>query len=172
MRTLDIVEVQAIEREIFPTPWPNGAYQTELSQNRQASYLVLRDGETLVGYGGMWRVGYEAHITTIGVRAADQHKGFGRALLCALIELAYKLGARWITLEVRATNDHAITLYEAFGFKVIGRRRSYYTDNSEDAIIMWSDNIFAPSFQTTFKQMVETSPVPGIGEGPLPEYPA
>src|SRR4029077_20035351 len=66
MREEDIAQVQAIEREIFLTPWPKNAYHRELSQNRQASYIVLRREGEIVGYGGLWKVGDEAHVTTIG----------------------------------------------------------------------------------------------------------
>ncbi|HEV7466572.1 MAG TPA: ribosomal protein S18-alanine N-acetyltransferase [Candidatus Dormibacteraeota bacterium] len=171
MREEDIAQVQAIEREIFLTPWPKNAYHRELSQNRQASYIVLRREGAIVGYGGLWKVGDEAHITTIGVRAHDQHRGLGRALFAALVQRAYVLGARWITLEVRNSNDHAIRLYEAFGFKVIGRRRGYYTDNGEDAIIMWSDSIHSPAFKRNFVQMLGSVDVSGLSGIALPEYP-
>lgn len=171
MREDDIPLVQAIEREVFLTPWPKNAYHRELAQNRQASYIVLRQDGQIVGYGGLWKVLDEAHVTTIGVRASDQHKGHGRALLTALIQRAYTLGARWVTLEVRNSNDHAIRLYEAFGFKCIGRRRGYYTDNGEDAIIMWSDSIHAPAFKRNFVQMLGSVDVSGLNGTPLPDYP-
>src|SRR4030081_886725 len=170
MREDDIAQVQAIEREIFLTPWPKNAYHRELSQNRQASYIVLRREGEVVGYGGLWKVGDEAHVTTIGVRARDQHHGLGRALFAALVQRAYVLGARWITLEVRNSNDHAIRLYEAFGFKVIGRRRGYYTDNGEDAIIMWSDSIHSPAFKRRFAAILTGINAAGMGDGPPAEY--
>ena len=173
MREDDIPIVQAIEKEIFLTPWPKNAYHRELSQNRQASYIVLREDGEIVGYGGLWKVFHEAHVTTVGVRARDQNKGYGRGLFAALIQRAYALGARWITLEVRPSNEHAIRLYEAFGFKAIGRRRGYYTDNGEDALIMWSDSIHAPAFKRTFKEMLRGLPIPveGVGDEPPAGYP-
>ena len=172
MREEDIPAVQAIERTIFLTPWPRHAYHRELSQNRQALYLVLRDESGIVGYGGVWKVGDEAHITTIGVRQSDQGKGFGRALFGALLLRAYALGARWVTLEVRLSNRRAIRLYEAFGFKVIGRRRGYYTDNSEDAVVMWSDSLHAPAFKKRLRAMLDTvREVPGLGDDPPDGYP-
>ena len=112
MREDDIAQVQAIEREIFLTPWPKNAYHRELSQNRQASYIVLRREGEIVGYGGLWKVGDEAHVTTVGVRRKDQGKGFGMALMVALIQRAYEIESRWMTLEVRASNYGAMALYE------------------------------------------------------------
>ena len=171
MRHSDIPAVQEIEREIFLSPWPRNAYASELSQNRQAHYFVLREGGTIVGYGGLWRVADEAHITTIGVRAQSQRQGLGTGMFAALVQRSYELGARWITLEVRASNDHAIRLYERFGFKAIGRRRGYYTDNGEDAVVMWSDSLHAPAFKSRFVDILLGTDIAGIGDPPSPEYP-
>src|SRR5579864_6352175 len=171
MRYEDIATVQQIEREIFLSPWPKNAYASELAQNRQACYLVLRQGGAIVGYAGIWRVAHEAHVTTIGVRAADQRHGHGTTLFAALVQRAYEMGARWITLEVRSANLAAMRLYEHFGFKVIGRRRGYYTDNGEDAVIMWSDTIHAPAFKSRFGAILSAIDIPGVGLGPPTEYP-
>jgi [ribosomal protein S18]-alanine N-acetyltransferase len=171
MRYDDISSVQAIERDIFPSPWPRNAYAAELSQNRQASYIVLRHDGQLVGYAGIWRVAHEAHVTTIGVRAKDQGKGYGKALFAALLQRAYAMNAHWVTLEVRSTNDTAMRLYERFLFRAIGRRRGYYTDNGEDAVIMWSDSIHAPLFKRNFAQILSGIDVPGVGGAPPMEFP-
>jgi len=171
MRPADIPAVQAIEREIFLSPWPRNAYASELTQNRQAHYIVLRDGAEIIGYGGLWKVVHESHITTVGVRAQSQHQGYGTALFAALIQRSYELGARWITLEVRAGNAHAIRLYERFGFRAIGRRRGYYTDNGEDAVIMWSDSLHAPSFKRRFADILRGIDIVGMGPPPAPDYP-
>jgi ribosomal-protein-alanine N-acetyltransferase len=171
MRHSDITAVQAIEHEIFPSPWPRNAYATELSQNRQAHYFVLRDGPTVIGYGGLWKVANEAHITTIGVRSRSQGQGYGTALFAALIQRSYELGARWVTLEVRAGNAHAIRLYGRFGFRPIGRRRGYYSDNGEDAVVMWSDSLHAPSFKRRFVDILVGIDVVGVGTPPTSEYP-
>jgi ribosomal-protein-alanine N-acetyltransferase len=151
----DVVAVQEIEREIFLTPWPRNAYQRELLQNKMASYIVLRDRDEIIGYAGLWKMHDEAHVTTVGVRRRDQGKGFGIALMLALIGRAYTLNSRWMTLEVRASNHGAMAMYEKLGFKVIGRRRGYYTDDGEDAVVMWSDSLLAPAFQERFNQLRE-----------------
>lgn len=155
MREADIPVVQEIERFVFSTPWPRNAYYRELNSRHSAYYIVLRryheagDAETL-GYAGMWRMYDEAHVTTIGVRQDLHHSGYGRILFASLIQAGYEIGAKWVTLEVRASNENAMRMYEGFGFKVIGRRKGYYTDNGEDALVMWSDSIFSPRFRAAF----------------------
>ncbi|MFY9614004.1 MAG: ribosomal protein S18-alanine N-acetyltransferase [Candidatus Dormiibacterota bacterium] len=151
----DVPAVQDIEREIFLTPWPRNAYRRELLQNKMASYIVLRDRDEIIGYAGLWKMHDEAHVTTVGVRRKDQGRGFGMALMLALISRAYTLQSRWMTLEVRASNYGAMALYEKLGFKVIGRRRGYYTDDGEDAVVMWSDSLLAPAFKERFTELRE-----------------
>ena len=161
MHEADVPAVQVIEKDIFSTPWPRNAYYRELSSRNSAHYITLkREGEAgvapltgdIVGYAGMWRMYDEAHVTTIGVRKDLQHLGYGRILFAALVQAAYDMGAKWVTLEVRTSNDNAMRMYENFGFKVIGRRKGYYTDNGEDAIVMWSDSIYSPRFRKSFEE--------------------
>ena len=171
MRHDDIPVVQAIERSIFPSTWPKNAYASELTQNRHALYVVLRTDDHISGYGGLWKVGQEAHITTIGVRREDQGRGYGSTLFCALLQRAYELQTSWVTLEVRISNTVAIGMYEHFGFKTIGRRRAYYTDNGEDAIVMWSDCIHAPRFKQAFVDRMARHSITGMGDPPPAEYP-
>src|ERR1700694_1895542 len=147
----DIPAVQAIEQDIFLSPWPRNAYRRELQQNQLASYIVLREDEEIVGYAGLWKMHDEAHVTTVGVRRKDQGKGFGMALMVALIQRAYEIESRWMTLEVRASNYGAMALYEKLRFNVIGRRRGYYTDDGEDAVVMWSDSLLSPAFRQRYE---------------------
>jgi [ribosomal protein S18]-alanine N-acetyltransferase len=170
MREPDIATVQEIEREIFATPWPRNAYYRELASRSSAHYVVLRQegileapstriaaelDPTIVGYGGMWRMYDEAHVTTIGVRRELHHRGYGRIIFAGLIQAAYDMGAKWVTLEVRTSNENAMHMYESFSFKVIGRRKGYYTDNGEDAIVMWSDSIHSPRFRRAYEANLE-----------------
>ncbi len=169
MTESDVATVQEIEREIFATPWPRNAYYRELASRASAHYVVLRKegveaparfrgadfDPTIIGYGGMWRMYDEAHVTTIGVRRDLHHTGYGRILFAGLVQAAYDMGAKWVTLEVRTTNDNAMRMYEGFGFKVIGRRKGYYTDNGEDAIVMWSDSIHSPRFRRAYETNLE-----------------
>ncbi|HVC40257.1 MAG TPA: ribosomal protein S18-alanine N-acetyltransferase [Candidatus Dormibacteraeota bacterium] len=172
MRDEDIAEVRTIELAVFPTPWPGSAYQRELNQNRAAHYICLRRNRLVVGYGGLWAVGEEAHVTTIGVAAEWQGQGFGRAIFAALVNRSYALRANFISLEVRPNNEPAIRLYENFGFKVIGRRRGYYTDNGEDALVMWSDLIHAPHFKRRFLAILEGLEIEGLGAPPSADIPS
>src|SRR4029077_15371328 len=88
----------------------------------------------------------EAHITTIGVRPALRGHGYGELLFATLLEISMNVGARRATLEVRVSNQPAQSLYRKYGFRVEGVRRRYYSDNNEDALIMWSDRLAAPEF--------------------------
>src|ERR1700686_1193333 len=170
MREADVATVQEIEREIFATPWPRNAYYRELASRASAHYIVLRQeglietppgfksselDPTLVGYGGMGRMYDEAHVTTIGVRHDLQHRGYGRILFAGLVQAAYDMGAKWITLEGRPTNENAMKMCEGFSFKVIGRRKGYYPANGEDAIVMWSDSIHSPRFRRAYETNLE-----------------
>src|SRR5688572_31848203 len=104
MRIDDLPAVQAIEQASFTTPWPPHAYRSELESNRLATYLVVRSGETVVGYAGMWLMVDEAHITTFAIHPAWRRRGVGERLLLALLDLAVDRRAREATLEVRLSN--------------------------------------------------------------------
>lgn len=102
---------------------------------------------SIVGYAGLWLMTDEAHITTIAVDPDFQGNGLGELLLVALIDRAKAIGARWLTLEVRVSNEVAQKLYEKYTFKEMGIRRRYYSDNNEDALVMWTDPIDSDVFQ-------------------------
>jgi ribosomal-protein-alanine N-acetyltransferase len=104
---------------------------------------------SIVGYAGLWLMTDEAHITTIAVDPDFQGNGIGELLVVALIDRAQQIGARWLTLEVRVSNDVAQRLYEKYTFKEMGIRRRYYSDNGEDALVMWTDPIDSDTFQDT-----------------------
>ena len=136
MRVEDIPDVQLIERASFSTPWPAYAFRQELETNRLARYLVIRVGDEVVAYGGIWLMVDEAHITTFAVLPAWRRQGVGGRLLIELLDLAMGMGAAVATLEVRLSNRAARRLYERFGFRPVGLRPRYYSDNHEDALIM------------------------------------
>jgi ribosomal-protein-alanine N-acetyltransferase len=141
MTTLDIDAVQVVERASFPVPWPANAFRHELTQNKNAHYIVAREGDRIVGYAGLWLSLDEAHITTFAVLPDYRRRKIGERMLVALFDKSAKLGAEWMTLEVRASNLAAQKLYEKYGFRPAGIRRRYYSDNNEDAIIMWTDRL-------------------------------
>ena len=152
MRVEDVDSVLAIEQLSFPTPWPRDAYYHELRKNRLACYLVARLVKQIIGYAGMWVTVDEAHVTTIAVSPAHRRRKIGERLLVALIDEATKRGARWVTLEVRKSNHGAQALYQKYGFKEIGTRKGYYSDNHEDAIVMWTGNIWEDAYQERLKE--------------------
>jgi ribosomal-protein-alanine N-acetyltransferase len=136
MKVEDLPAVHVIERESFSTPWPAHAYRHELETNRLAHYIVARCGDEIVGFAGMWLLVDEAHVTTFATRRAWRRQGIGERLLLALLDLAAARGAHEATLEVRPSNTPARRLYEKYGFKNVGVRTRYYSDNNEDALIM------------------------------------
>jgi ribosomal-protein-alanine N-acetyltransferase len=141
MRLEDLDAVQEVERASFPIPWPANAFRHELTQNKNAYYIVAKEGGRIVGYAGLWLSLDEAHITTFAVLPAYRRRKIGERMLVALFDRAAKLGAEWLTLEVRASNLPAQRLYEKYGFRPAGIRRRYYSDNNEDAIIMWTERL-------------------------------
>jgi ribosomal-protein-alanine N-acetyltransferase len=137
----DLPAVHVIEHESFSTPWPSHAYRQELENNRLAHYIVARWGDEVVGFAGIWLLVDEAHVTTFATRRAWRRQGIGERLLLALLDLAIARGANEATLEVRPSNGPARRLYEKYGFKVVGTRLRYYSDNNEDALIMTTDSL-------------------------------
>ena len=147
MRVDDIPSVHAIESASFPSPWPPYAFRQELETNRMANYLVVRAGERVVAYAGIWMMVDEAHVTTFAVLPVYRRRGFGGLLLSELLDLAEDLGATVATLEVRLSNTAARLLYAEFGFRPVGVRPRYYSDNAEDALIMTTEGLDAPDMQ-------------------------
>lgn len=135
----DIHDVMVIEHESFSLPWSEEAFRNELTLNHFARYLIMEMDGQPVGYAGMWTIVDEAHITNIAVRTAFRGRHLGERLLRRLMEWAGELGMERMTLEVRATNRVAQSLYTKFGFVPAGVRKGYYSDNQEDAVIMWCE---------------------------------
>jgi len=161
MRVEDIPAVHAVERASFPVPWPAYAFRQELETNRLARYLVARvDGE-VVAYGGIWMMVDEAHVTTFAVLPAHRRGGIGSRLLLALLDLAVDLAANVATLEVRISNADARRLYERFGFRPVGVRPHYYSDNGEDALIMTTEELPSPAMRERLERLrAELTPEP------------
>ncbi len=137
MEESDLDRLAVLETRCFTIPWSRAMLADELSNDR-ALYLVALCEGRVAGYAGAWIVMDEGHITNVAVDPDFRRAGIGRALLAALLEGLAGAGVTASTLEVRRGNRPAIALYEAFGFTVEGVRRGYYTDNGEDALVMWS----------------------------------
>jgi [ribosomal protein S18]-alanine N-acetyltransferase len=137
MREEDIEQIVAIEQVSFAIPWSKDAFYNELHKNQFATYLVVEDDEKIIGYCGVWIVVDEAHITNIAILPDYRGRGLGEAILTKIIDLARELGAKSMTLEVRVSNSVAQNLYRKLGFENGGIRKGYYTDNQEDALVMW-----------------------------------
>lgn len=133
----DVPMVMEVEVSSFVTPWSDFAFFSELQGNSQARYFVAETEGRVVGYAGMWIILDEAHITNIAVHPDYRGRKIGEALLVRLIGAAAAEGAQSMTLEVRAKNEVAQNLYRKFNFAAKGKRRGYYSDTGEDAIIMW-----------------------------------
>lgn len=109
----------------------------------------------IIGFAGFWVVGDEAHIINIAVREAYRRRGLGELLLMSIIDLSKKRKARNVTLEVRVSNSAAQGLYAKHGFNYVGVRKSYYIDNSEDALLMSTEDINTAAFQAKLRQLKE-----------------
>ncbi len=129
--------VYEIELDCFSVPWSREDFVKELISNKMAIYIVVKQEDKVIGYGGMWHIINEGHITNIAVKSEYRKKGAGKVILSRIIEIALEKEMIGITLEVRMGNQAAIKLYTGYGFKMEGIRKNYYTDTKEDAIIMW-----------------------------------
>jgi ribosomal-protein-alanine N-acetyltransferase len=136
-----------LDQLCFGGHWGEQGYQTELER---PSSIVLgaflkeelslnSSGQHLVGFGILWRIEDEAHIISLAVHPAHQRRGLGRTLLVELLNQARDWGCAWATLEVKASNQAALHLYESVGFQKLGERKGYY--NGEDAWVYWKKPI-------------------------------
>ena len=137
MTVADVEQVYEIEILSFTLPWTKDAFFHEMIGNEHAYYVVAETDEGIVGYCGMWLVMDEAHVTNIAIHPDQRGKKMGEGLMQAAIDAAKANGAVLMTLEARVSNTVAQNLYRKLGFKNGGIRKRYYTDNYEDAIVMW-----------------------------------
>jgi ribosomal-protein-alanine N-acetyltransferase len=155
----DIPQIVMIDQASFPNPWSPRTYQFEISNRNTSQMVVLeipdlnpvragglrgavqrllspRIPGVVVGYGGCWLIAGEAHISTIAVHPDFRGQGLGELLLIGMLQRGISLGGEYSVLEVRASNLTAQALYEKYEYKVVGRRKGYYHDNREDALLM------------------------------------
>lgn len=169
MTVADLASVQQIERASFTTPWPPQAYRQELETNRLAQYLVALLGGEIVAYGGVWLMVDEAHVTTFAVHPGYRRRRIGERLLLALLDLSVDRHAREATLEVRLSNLAARRLYEKYGFRPVGIRPRYYSDDQEDALIMTTEPLETPVMRERIARLraaLDEAPAPAIEPDP------
>lgn len=163
-RYIVLAEVAEDEQPVEAAPGPETAAESNRGVRRAVEQIFRPFSrgitasaptvkERIVGFAGMWLMLDEAHITTIGVKRDLRGLGLGELLFATLLEIAMTLGARRVTLEVRVSNYPAQALYRKYGFHEEGIRRRYYSDNNEDALIMWSDWLSSPEFQDRYRKM-------------------
>lgn len=131
----DLEQVTAIERAAFRRPWKPGGFRTEM-ERKPSICLVLRDGFTVLGYLIFWVIPPEIHILNIAVHSRARGRGLGSLLMDYLTEYARESKIELIHLEVRPSNAPAIALYKRSGFQLVGRRKNYYVEDKEDALLM------------------------------------
>ena len=134
----DLTAIEKIERKAYPTPWSRSMFAGELSKPSSICLGAFED-DVLLGYLITSRYVDAWHVMNVAVAPDRQRRGIASALLRRLFELTADDDRRGYTLEVRVSNSRAIALYERLGFEQRGLRRGYYTDNREDALIMWKD---------------------------------
>ena len=146
LKLRDLAAIEEIERTSYPTPWSRSMFAGELAKPSSICLgAVDADKEELVGYLIISRYVDAWHVMNIAVAPEYRRRGIARSLMERLFEVTARDARRGYTLEVRVSNEAAIRLYEELGFKARGVRRGYYTDNREDALIMWKDPVREPA---------------------------
>jgi ribosomal-protein-alanine N-acetyltransferase len=137
----DLDAIEVIERASYPTPWSRSMFVSELAKPSSLSIAAVVDDGTLAGYLVLSRYVDAWHVMNVAVAEPHRRAGIASAMLRSLFDVTRDDAERGYTLEVRVSNHAAIALYERFGFVTRGVRRGYYTDNREDALIMWKDAV-------------------------------
>ena len=140
MTQADADAVAELEFKCFAMPWSRADFFREF-QNELAEYVVGELDKKIVAYAGAWVSFEQAEVMHIAVEPELRGQGIGTLIFGELIKAVKERGATSITLEVRPSNVAAIKLYESFGLKSVGRRKGYYLDNGEDALIMWNTRL-------------------------------
>jgi [ribosomal protein S18]-alanine N-acetyltransferase len=152
LQTVDLADLNSSGTGLADTGLVStGLADTGLVSTGLAGTDLSSDGPAMapvsIGLACSWAILDEAHITLLAIDPAYQRQGLGQLLLYSLLVLAWQRGLEWATLEVRVSNQTAISLYQKFGFESVGQRRAYYQDNGEDALILWRKGLQRPEFQ-------------------------
>ena len=133
----DVPRMAELETLCFADPWSEDALRSELSGLNKVVYVAAEADGVVVGYAGIWVILDEGHITNVAVHPDYRRCGIGREIVTRLLAFSEEEGVEQQTLEVRPSNSGAIALYEGLDFQLAGRRKGYYADNHEDALIYW-----------------------------------
>lgn len=166
MRRRHLRAVMRIEEVSNPRPWSMGLFLAELRQPDSRAYYVARVGNRVVGYAGLMLVAGDGHVTNVGVDPAFRRLGVATRLMLVLARRALAEGAEALTLEVRVSNTGAQELYRSFGFVPAGVRKRYYSDNGEDALVMWCTDIDTVEHRHRLAEIEAVLPTPTLLEGP------
>ena len=143
----------ALSQQEAEKPRKNRLFPLSLLSGRPTPTTPSPDLASIIGFAGLWLMVDEAHITTIAMHPDYRRLGLGEFLLVNLIDISYAINAKWVTLEVRVSNAAAQNLYRKYGFREAGLRHRYYSDNQEDALIMWTDEIHSPAYKQKFQEL-------------------
>lgn len=151
--------VQELDRICLGGLWTLDGYQRELDSPNSDLLVLQHDSQQhgthqpqLLGMACQWAIADEAHITLLAVHPQYRQHGLGQALLHATMAIAARRKLAWATLEVRVSNQAAISLYRKFDFQIVGRRRRYYQDTDEDALILWCKGLQYSNFSDKLQQ--------------------
>jgi ribosomal-protein-alanine N-acetyltransferase len=133
--------VMVVENLSFKIPWSKQAFIDELTVNDMAIYFVALCSEQVIGYGGLWKIFDEGHITNIAIHPEFRRCGAASGIMEKILEISDERGIKALTLEVRKSNLAAQSLYHKYGFAAEGVRKGYYSDTGEDALIMWKHGV-------------------------------
>ena len=154
-----ISEIVTLDQLCFGGLWAEDGYLREI-ESCQSSLLALAISESntvncgskIIGIGCLWSIVEEAHITLLGIHPDYRWQGLGQLLLYVLLKDACQRKLKWATLEVKVNNSPAISLYKKFGFKIVGKRKGYYQQTGEDALVLWNKDLEKPEFSQHLEQ--------------------
>ena len=155
MKVEDLDQVMEIERASFPTPWSRGSFEVEITRNPNAFYIVAELEGKVIGFAWMWVTAGEGHITNIAVHPKFRRCGLGELLVVSLIERCIAERAKGVILEVREHNLAAQELYRKCGFVQVGKRKHYYLDTGEDALVLYLSGLDRPEVRERFARRWE-----------------
>lgn len=135
-----IERILEIEKESNGSPWSAKSFEREIG-HAPTEFVVAKMSGEIIGFAGAWIIADECHITTIAVTTNHRRQGLGKKMMDEILERSKDRGALCATLEVRSGNEAAIKMYESLGFSISGKRKAYYPDNKEDAVIMWLNDL-------------------------------